>query len=147
MFKTWVDFVPKGGQIEIGAQTKDDEILFYVKDNGLGIPLDKQKDLFKKFSRLDPFITRRHGGTGLGLSICEGIIKELGGKIWLESESGKGSEFYFTLPKKKKVEAWRCDKDMVRPLLKFRMGENIILIQKFMEISWEFALNWSLPFQ
>jgi len=100
-----VDFVPKGGQIEIGAQTKDDEILFYVKDNGLGIPLDKQKDLFKKFSRLDPFITRRHGGTGLGLSICEGIIKGLGGKIWLESELGKGSEFYFTLPKKKKVEA------------------------------------------
>jgi len=99
-----VDFVPQGGQIEIGAQTKDEEILFYVKDNGLGISPDKQKDLFKKFSRLDPFITRRHGGTGLGLSICKGIIKELGGKIWLESEPGKGSEFYFTLPKKKKVE-------------------------------------------
>jgi len=99
-----VDFVPKGGQIEIGAQTKDEEILFYVKDNGIGIPLEKQKVLFKKFSKLDPFITRRHGGTGLGLSICRGIIKELGGKIWLESEPGKGSEFYFTLPKKNEVE-------------------------------------------
>jgi len=98
-----MDFVPKGGQIEIGAHTKDEEILFYVKDNGLGIPLDKQKDLFQKFSRLDPFITRRHGGTGLGLSICRGIIKELGGKIWLESQPGKGSEFYFTLPKKNQV--------------------------------------------
>ena len=100
-----VDFVTKGGQIEIGAQSKDEEILFYVKDNGLGIPLDKQKDLFEKFSRLDPFITRRHGGTGLGLSICRGIIKELSGKIWLESKPGKGSEFYFTIPKKNKVEA------------------------------------------
>jgi signal transduction histidine kinase len=100
-----VDFVPKGGQIEIGAQTKDEEILFYVKDNGLGIPLDKQKGLFEKFSRLDPFITRRHGGTGLGLSICRGIIKELSGKIWLESKPGKGSEFYFTIPKKNKVDS------------------------------------------
>ncbi len=100
-----IDFVPKGGQIEIGAKTKDEAILFYVKDNGIGVPTDKQKDLFEKFSRLDPFISRRHGGTGLGLSICKGIIKELGGKIWLESELGKGSKFYFTLPKKKKVEA------------------------------------------
>jgi len=100
-----IDFVPKGGQIEIGAQTKDEAILFYVKDNGIGVPTDKQKDLFEKFSRLDPFISRRHGGTGLGLSICKGIVKELGGKIWLESELGKGSKFYFTLPKKKKVEA------------------------------------------
>ena len=100
-----VDFVPKGGQIEIGAQTKDEEVLFYVKDNGLGIPLDKQKDLFEKFSRLDPFITRRHGGTGLGLSICKGIIKELNGKIWLQSQPGKGSEFYFTIPKKNKVDS------------------------------------------
>ena len=96
-----VDFVPKGGQIEIGAQTKDEEILFYVKDSGIGIPLDKQKNIFQKFSRLDPFISRRHGGTGLGLSICKGIIKELGGNIWLESQPSKGSEFYFTIPRKK----------------------------------------------
>jgi signal transduction histidine kinase len=100
-----VDFVTKGGQIEIGAQSKGEEILFYVKDNGPGISLDNQKNLFKKFSRLDPFISRRHGGTGLGLSICKGIIKELGGKIWLESQPGIGSEFYFTLPKKNKVKA------------------------------------------
>jgi signal transduction histidine kinase len=100
-----VDFVTTGGQIEIGAQSKGKEVLFYVKDNGTGISLDNQKNIFKKFSRLDPFISRRHGGTGLGLSICKGIIKELGGKIWLESQPGIGSEFYFTIPKKNKVKA------------------------------------------
>jgi len=99
-----IDFVPKGGKIEIGAQAKDKEIIFYVKDNGVGIPLERQKDLFKKFTELDRFITRRHGGTGLGLSICKGLINAQGGKIWVESEPSKGAAFYFTLPKLKKNE-------------------------------------------
>jgi len=101
-----VDFVPKeGGKIEIGAQTRDDDVLFYVKDNGIGISSEKQKDLFKKFNQLGTSITRRHGGTRLGLSICKGIINSLGGKIWVESKPEKGAAFYFTIPKvRKKVE-------------------------------------------
>jgi len=96
------DFVPqKGGKIEIGAQTKDGEIIFYVKDNGRGIPVEKQRDLFKKSQR-DKTITRIHGGSGLGLAVCKGIINGLGGKIWVESEQGKGSVFYFTIPKVEK---------------------------------------------
>jgi len=99
-----VDFVPQeGGKIEIGAQTKDGEIIFYVKDNGIGIPVEKQGDLFKK-SHPDKTITRIHGGAGLGLAICKGIINGLGGKIWIESEQGKGSVFYFTIPKVEKNE-------------------------------------------
>jgi len=99
-----VDFVPrKGGKVEIGAQTKDEEIVFYVKDNGIGIPVEKQRDLFKKSQR-DKTITRIHGGSGLGLAVCKGIINGLGGKIWVESEEGKGSVFYFTLPKVEKNE-------------------------------------------
>jgi signal transduction histidine kinase len=94
-----VDFVPKKeGKIEIGAQTKEGDILFHVKDNGIGIPVEKQKELFER-SPPDKTISRVHGGTGLGLAICKRIINGLGGKIWVESEQGKGSIFYFTIPK------------------------------------------------
>jgi len=94
-----IDFVPnEGGKIEIASQTKDDDIIFYVKDNGIGISSERQKDIFKK--EFNKSITRTHGGTGLGLSICKGIINGLEGKIWVESEKGKGTTFFFTIPKK-----------------------------------------------
>src|SRR5919202_3775627 len=94
-----VDFVPsETGKIEYGAQTKDDKVLFYVKDNGTGISPEKQKNLFRKFYQIDTSVTRRHGGSGLGLAISKGIIESLGGKIWVESELGKGASFYFTIP-------------------------------------------------
>jgi len=101
-----VDFVPdKGGKIEIGAKLNDSKISCYVKDNGIGIPKEKQANLFHKFYQADSTLTRKHGGTGLGLSICKGIINGLGGKIWLESEPGKGSVFYFEIPQiSKEVE-------------------------------------------
>jgi signal transduction histidine kinase len=100
-----VDFVPdKGGRIEIGSRIiEKNEVLFYVKDNGIGISVEKQEDLFKK-SPPDETISRKHGGTGLGLAICKGIVEGLGGKIWVESEEGKGSVFYFVLPKEVKNE-------------------------------------------
>ncbi len=95
-----VDFVPsEGGKIEYGAQSKGDEILFYVKDNGTGISPEKQKNLFHKFYQIDTSVTRKHGGSGLGLAIAKGIIESLEGKIWVESELGKGASFYFTIPK------------------------------------------------
>jgi signal transduction histidine kinase len=101
-----VDFVPdKGGKIEIGAKLNDSKISCYVKDNGIGIPKEKQANLFNKFYQADSTLRRKHGGTGLGLSICKGIINSLGGKIWLESEPGKGSVFYFEIPQiSKEVE-------------------------------------------
>jgi len=94
-----IDFIPKNeGKIEINAQKKDGQVQFYVKDNGIGMSLENQKKLFQKFFQADTSITRKHGGTGLGLSICKGIAEALGGKIWVESEEGKGSNFYFTTP-------------------------------------------------
>jgi signal transduction histidine kinase len=97
-----VDFVPeKGGRIEIGGKTKDNEILFYVQDNGSGVSEEKQKELFKK-SPLDKTIRRTHGGAGLGLPLCKGIINAMGGKLWVESEPDKGSIFYFEIPKTSK---------------------------------------------
>jgi len=96
-----IDFIPKNkGKIEINAQKKDGEVLFSVKDNGLGMTLETQKNLFQKFYQADTSITRKHGGTGLGLAICKGIVEGLGGKIWLESEVGKGTNVYFTIPRR-----------------------------------------------
>ena len=76
----------------------DNRIIFSVKDNGIGISKENQKLLFKKFYQIDTSHTRKHGGTGLGLAICKGIVEGLGGMIWVESEVGKGTVFYFSVP-------------------------------------------------
>jgi len=94
-----IDFVPKDtGTIQIFAEKNNDNVLFTVKDNGQGISKEAQKKLFAKFYQADTSVTRRHGGTGLGLAICKGIVEGLGGEIWLESEEGKGTNVYFTIP-------------------------------------------------
>jgi signal transduction histidine kinase len=94
-----IDFVPKpAGEIELKAQKKNNEVLFSVVDNGIGISKENQQNLFKKFYQIDNTVTRRHGGSGLGLSICKEIVESLGGKIGVESEIGHGTTFYFTLP-------------------------------------------------
>jgi PAS domain S-box-containing protein len=95
-----IDFVPKtGGRIKVTAETRYNNVVFCVEDNGPGIPKDKQEFLFKKFYQVDTSLTRKHGGTGLGLAISKGIVTRLGGTIWVETEEGKGSNFYFSLPR------------------------------------------------
>ena len=99
ILKNSVDFVPeKAGKIEIGAKSDGDKILFYVKDNGIGISKERQKDIFKKFYQIDTSLIRKHGGTGLGLSICNGIVEGLGGKIWVDDTAEKGTTMCFSLP-------------------------------------------------
>jgi signal transduction histidine kinase len=87
------------GRIEIYVEkNQDGQIVFAVKDNGTGIPKEKQQHLFKKFYQADTSMSRNAGGTGLGLTISKGIVEAHGGKIWFESQEGAGSTFYFTLP-------------------------------------------------
>ena len=96
-----VDFAPEeNGIIIIGAKEHEKQILFYVIDNGPGIPEDKIKNMFKKFYQIDTSLTRKHGGSGLGLSICKGYVEGMGGKMWVESKPNVETSFCFTLPKR-----------------------------------------------
>ncbi|MBI1662907.1 MAG: HAMP domain-containing histidine kinase [Nitrosopumilus sp.] len=95
-----MEFVPNNDAcIKIGTYDENDQIIFFVKDNGSGISKDEQKNIFKKFYQIDTISKRKKEGSGLGLAICEGIIKKLGGKISVKSDIGRGTMFYFTLSK------------------------------------------------
>jgi len=89
----------KKGKVDIFVEDLPDEIKVLVKDNGIGLPHDALDKIFRKFYQVDTSSTREKGGSGLGLSICKGIIETHGGKIWVESELGKGATFSFTLRK------------------------------------------------
>ncbi len=71
-------------------------LLFCIKDTGIGIPEDKREEVFEPFRQVDGGLTRNFGGMGLGLTICKRLVRILGGRIWVESEVGQGSRFYFT---------------------------------------------------
>lgn len=88
------------GIVEFGYTNNKEEnhIQFYVRDTGIGIPKDKRDIIFDRFRQIEEGSTRKYGGTGIGLFISKHIVEELGGKIWVESEIGNGSSFYFTLP-------------------------------------------------
>jgi PAS domain S-box-containing protein len=86
------------GTITFGYTLQDDNLLFFVKDTGIGIPEDKFSLIFDHFRQADESTTRLYGGIGLGLPISKGIVEQLGGKIWVTSTLHAGSEFYFTIP-------------------------------------------------
>jgi len=86
------------GKIEFGFSAEDNYVKFFVKDTGIGIPKNKQSIVFERFVQDNRDNSEANEGAGLGLSITKAYIELLGGKIWVESEVGKGSVFYFTLP-------------------------------------------------
>ena len=93
------DFVPDNGKIEIGINDEDEEVTFFVKDNGEGIPKEKQEKIFKKYGQVESKAQRKFGGTGLGLAVSKELIEGMKGRIWFESDVGKGTTFLFTIPK------------------------------------------------
>jgi PAS domain S-box-containing protein len=93
-----VKYSPDGGRVEVRLAAVGAHVRFAVADEGLGIPYAEQRRIFEKFYRLDPNMTRGIGGTGLGLYICREIIRRMNGRIYVESEPGRGSTFTFDLP-------------------------------------------------
>jgi signal transduction histidine kinase len=93
----------KAGKVEIGAKLEGDRLIYRVSDTGIGIPADKIGSLFTEFKQTDATIASEYGGTGLGLSITRNFIEMHGGRIWIESELGKGSAFIFEVPLRAKA--------------------------------------------
>ncbi len=84
--------------VQLRARARNGDVLFSVEDQGRGIPADKLDAIFGRFQQIDASDSRQKGGTGLGLAICKSIVEHHGGRIWAESQEGKGSTFFFTLP-------------------------------------------------
>jgi len=99
-----IRYTKVGGEVTVSLKGNKEEINFQIKDTGIGIPKDQQKRIFTKFFRGANAIRMETEGSGLGLFITKNIIEAHGGKIWFESEEGKGTTFYFTLPLRKKIE-------------------------------------------
>jgi two-component system phosphate regulon sensor histidine kinase PhoR len=91
-----IKFTPTGGSIDLGAWVHDRDVIFRVRDTGVGISLKDQKRIFERFYKADR--SRTGGGTGLGLSICRHIVEAHSGEIWVESVEGEGSSFFFRIP-------------------------------------------------
>jgi two-component system, OmpR family, sensor histidine kinase VicK len=119
LFDNAVKYTPEG-KISLGITGNDQVVQCYVKDTGPGIAADDLPHLFQKFYRVDNSATRTVGGTGLGLFICRKIVELYGGRIWAESEVGKGSSFYINLPrlstqKATELQAIGANTDIIKP--------------------------------
>ncbi|MBC8315205.1 MAG: response regulator [Bacteroidetes bacterium] len=128
------------GEIEFGYETKTHNnqtlLQFYIRDTGIGIPKEKQTLIFDLFRQVDDTHTRRHGGTGIGLSIAKKLTELLGGTIWLESDEGTGSIFYFTIPFEKSGETRKSmpGQPAKKPSLK---GKTVLIVED-VESSFDF---------
>jgi signal transduction histidine kinase len=102
-----VKFTSSGGvTLAVQRESLPDRMLrFTVRDTGIGIPAERQQQIFSPFTQADNSTTRRYGGTGLGLTISHRLAELMGGRIWVESEIGKGSSFHFTARLGKVMEA------------------------------------------
>ena len=98
LLENGIKYSRPGGRVTVGANLEGSELTVWVRDHGVGIPKEKLDLVFKRFVQLDNHPDEGRQGNGLGLSIAKQIVEAIGGKIWVESELGKGSTFYFTIP-------------------------------------------------
>ena len=137
------------GSIRFGYKRQKDELYFYVADTGCGIPKDKQDSIFGRFVKLNSFAQ----GTGLGLSICRTLVDNMGGKIGVESEEGKGSTFWFTLPYKeasniiekapqKEIQTITIEKDKLIILVAEDNESNYKLFESILKYDYHLIHAW-----
>ena len=93
-----IQFTPPGGRVWIKATTRDRELLVEIGDTGIGIAPEHHELVFQEFAQVDASASRQHHGTGLGLTIAQKLVELHRGRIWVESELGGGSRFFFTIP-------------------------------------------------
>ncbi len=93
-----LNYTPAGGSVTVSLFQEGDEVVTQVEDTGSGIPKEDQSFIFERFYRVDQARSREDGGTGLGLAIVNEIVAKHNGRVWVESEEGRGSSFYFALP-------------------------------------------------
>jgi CheY-like chemotaxis protein len=136
-----IKFTPQGEvgiivRLDDAIDHRDDEIplRFIVKDSGIGIPKDQIDKIFESFTQVDGSTTRKDGGTGLGLTITKSIIEAMGGRIWVESDVGRGSQFIFSMKVKKgkPIDEWEIDaaaKKMLEGKTAFIIDDNAISLK------------------
>ena len=100
-----VKYTPEGGQVFVRVRTSDEDLVFEIQDTGIGIAVEDMPRLFEKFYRGKAREARARVGTGLGLAIVRSIAERHGGRVWVESEEGKGSIFYLQIPTKRPIES------------------------------------------
>jgi signal transduction histidine kinase len=138
-------FTPSGF-IQIGYEiTHEGNLQCFVKDSGIGIPYEKQKVIFERFSQVEDGHTRNYKGAGLGLPISKGFIELMEGEIWVESEPGKGAVFYFTFPYKPTINNGRGRIKKMQPA-EYNWKNKKILLVEDEEYSQNFMQTIILPF-
>ena len=119
------------GSIEFGytieKNSKNSNVIFFVKDTGIGLPQDQQKNIFTRFTKIETNRKKLYRGAGLGLAICKNIVNLLDGEIWVESEANKGSTFYFSLPLTELPDDY-TDLDIEEPKVTYNWRNKTILV-------------------
>jgi signal transduction histidine kinase/ActR/RegA family two-component response regulator len=103
-----IKFTPDGGRITVEAKSGEQEVWVSVSDTGVGIPPEEYERIFDRFYQVEDSLRRRQGGIGLGLAIAKGLVELCGGRIWVESQVGRGSTFTFTIPQR-----WGTDESRI----------------------------------
>ncbi|MBI9053971.1 MAG: response regulator [Bacteroidales bacterium] len=126
------------GKIEIGAIDRNDHVEIYVQDTGIGIENEIKEKIFERFRQAETTMSRTYGGTGLGLAIAKGYIELMNGEIWVDSNIGSGSSFYFKLPFKKvnKLQKELEQNETIDPDIKY--NEAMVLVAEDEEINFQY---------